>query len=150
MNSNLPASDKAAVVGAADPAVGTSAISTGWIAAKDFYQFLAVILAGTLGSSATLDAKLEQATDDSGTAAKDITGKAITQLTQADTDDSDKQALINLRPDELDGANGFTHFRLTITPATANSGAAGVVLGLEPRYAPASGFDAASVAEIVA
>ncbi|XBQ15807.1 MAG: hypothetical protein ABL308_12720 [Oceanicaulis sp.] len=149
MNSNLPPSDKVAVVGAASPAVGTSAISTGWIEAKNFYQFVAVVLAGALGSDATFDAKLEQATDNTGTGAKDVTGKSITQLTQAGTDDSNKQALIELSPDELDVANGFGHFRLTVTPAVANSGAAGIVLGLEPRYAPASGFDAASVAEIV-
>ncbi len=148
MNSNLPASDKAAVVGAADPAVGTSAISTGWIKAADFHQFMAVAMAGALGASATFDAKIEEASDDSGTGAQDLTGKTITQLTKAGDDDSNKQAIINLRPDEL--SEGFTHFRLTVTPAVANSGAAGVVLGLEPRYAPASGFDAASVAEIVA
>lgn len=150
MNVTLPASARAAVVGVVDPDVSAAgAHSTGWIAAKDFGSFMAIAMAGTLGSTATFDAKLEQATDASGTSAKDITGKAITQLTQAGTDDSDKQAIINLRPDELDVTNSFTHFRLTVTVATATSDAAAIVLGLDPRYGPASDNDLASVAEIV-
>jgi hypothetical protein len=38
---------------------------------------------GVLGASATVDAKLQQATDNSGTGVKDVTGKAITQLVKA-------------------------------------------------------------------
>jgi hypothetical protein len=40
---------------------------------------LAVLQSGALGTS-DLDAKLQQAKDSSGTGAKDVTGKAITQL----------------------------------------------------------------------
>ena len=147
MNTNLPASDKVAVLGAAGPAVGTAALTTAWVPVKDFYQMMAVILCGALGASATLDAKLEQAKDASGTDAADVEGKSIAQLTKAGSDD-DKQAVINFRPEDL--SEGFTHVRLRVAPAVANSGAAGVLLGLEPRYSPASGFDADSVAEIVA
>lgn len=150
MNATLLASDRAAVVGVIDPdATGASTVTTGWIAARDFHSFLAIVMAGTLGSSATLDAKLEQATSAAGAGAKDITGKAITQLTQAGTD-SDKQALINLSPNEMDVTNGFTHFRLSITVGTATSDAGGIVIGLDPRYGPASLADLASVDEIVA
>lgn len=150
MTAILRPSDQVAVVGNIDPdAYAASTVTTGWIAAKNFERFLAIIQAGTLGVSATVDAKLEQASDSSGTGAKDITGKAITQLTQAGTDD-DKQALINLRADELDVANAFTHFRLSVTVGTAASDAAGIVLGFGGRYQPASDNDAASVDEIVA
>lgn len=150
MNLNLKASEEVAVVGNIDPdAYTAAAYSTGWIAAKNFHEFLAIVQAGTLGASATLDGKLEQASDGSGTGAKDITSKSITQLTQAGTD-SDKQALINLRPSELDLDNGFTHFRLTITVGTATSDAGGIVLGLGPRTGPAQDNDAATVDEIVA
>jgi len=111
-------------------------------------QRAAIVMAGTLGSSATFDAKLEEATDDSGTGVQDITGKAITQLTQADTDESDQQAIINLANPEL--TDGFTHFRLTISVGTAASDGGAVVLGFDERYGPANENDAASVAEIVA
>ena len=150
MNPNLLPSDRAAIVGVIDPDVtAAGAVSTGWVAAKDFLTFMAIVFAGTLGSSATLDAKIEQASDASGTGAKDVTGKAIAQLTQAGTD-SDKQAIINVKQEDLDAANGFTHLRLTVTVGTASSDAGGVLLGFDPAYGPASDYDAATVGEIVA
>lgn len=149
-NANLLASDRAAIVGVIDPdATTASTVTSGWIAAADFHSFMAIVMAGTLGASATLDAKLEQATDSSGTGAKDISGKAITQLTKAGSDD-DKQAIINLLPEEMDVNNNFTHFRLSVTVATATSDAGGLVLGLDPRHDDASASDLASVDEIVA
>ncbi len=145
---NMP-SDVAAVVGVIDPdATAAGTVTTGWVEAADFSSLLAVVLAGTLGSSATVDAKIEQATDGSGTGAKDLSGSDITQLTQAGSD-SDKQALIQFRPDDLDVDNSFTHVRLSITVATATSDAGGVLLGFGPRYAPASDSDASTVDEIV-
>ncbi|MEC9433879.1 MAG: hypothetical protein VYD87_13330 [Pseudomonadota bacterium] len=142
-------SDRAAVVGSIDPdAYAASTVTTGWISAAAFNRFMAVVMAGDLGTSATLDAKLEQATNGSGSGAKDITGKAITQLTQAGTD-SNKQALINLEQAALDVDGGFTHFRLSMTIGTATSDAGGMVLGFDPAHGPASDHDAASVDEIV-
>jgi hypothetical protein len=146
----LKPSDRAAVVGVIDPDASTAATyTTGWISMSDFQSLMAVVMAGTLGSSATLDAKFEQASDSSGTGAKDVSGAAITQLTQGGTDESDKQAIINLSADDLDLANSFTHARFSMTVGTATSDAAALVLGFDPRYAPASDSDAASVAEIV-
>lgn len=147
---NALASEQVAVVGRIDPdATGASTVTSGWIAVEDFYNFAAIVQTGTLGTSATVDAKLEQATDSSGTSAKDITGKAITQLTQAGTDQSDKEAIINLKADEVDLANDFTHFRLSVTVGTATSDLGAIVLGVNPRYAPASDNDIAGVDEIV-
>lgn len=147
----LRPSDVAAIAAVIDPDVTpASTVTSDWVSMADFEKIMAIVLAGTLGSSATLDAKLEQATDSSGTGAKDISGKAITQLTQAGTDDSDKQAIINCRADELDVDNDFTHVRLSITVATATSDAGGMILGFNPRFGPASDNDLASVAEIVA
>jgi len=148
MENTLP-SDRAAIVGAIDPdAYTTGTYTTGWISGVDFERFMAVVMAGTLGTSATIDAKLEQASDGSGTGAKDVTGKAITQLVKASNDDD--QAVINLNVDELDIDGGFTHFRLSMTVGTATSDAAAFVLGFDARFAPASDSDAATVAEIVA
>jgi hypothetical protein len=147
---NAKPSEVVGIVGNIDPdAYAASTVTSGWIAAKNYQAFMAIVQAGALGSSATLDAKLQQASDGSGTGAKDITGKAITQLTQAGTDD-DKQAVINLRPEELDVDNGFTHFRLSMTVATATSDCGGIVLGLFPVRGPATGVDATTVDEVVA
>lgn len=147
---NSRASDRIAVLGAIDPDVYTaSTVTTGWISAAEFARFQAIVMAGTLGSSATLDAKIEQATSSAGAGAKDLAGKAIGQLTQAGTNESDKQAIINFRAADLDLAGDFTHFRLSMTVGTATSDAGAIVLGIDPRELPASDNDAASVAEIV-
>lgn len=143
-------SDRAAVVGVIDPdAYGTGTETTGWIDMASFNEIMAVVMAGTLGASATLDAKIEQAQDASGTGVKDVAGAAITQLTKAGSDD-DKQAIINLWAEDLDVDNDFTHVRLSMTVGTAASDAGAVVLGMCERYGPASDGDLASVAEIVA
>jgi len=136
----------AAVVKPDATAAGTA--TSGWISMAEFGQILAVVMAGDLGTNATIDAKLQQATNASGAGAKDITGKAVTQLTQAGTDKSNKQALINLRAEEIDRRNGFTHVRLSVTVATATSDLAAVVLGTRARYSPVA--QPAAVDQIVA
>ena len=144
----LKPSQRAGIVGVIDPQSASSAKSTGWIDASQFHNFLAIIMVGALGASGTVDAKLEQATDNSGTGAKDVTDKAITQLTKAGSDDN-KQVEIDLKQEDLDFDNDFQFFRLTITPATAASLIAGSVQGFDPRYGAASDNDAATVDEIV-
>lgn len=144
--SNLKPSDRAAVVAVINPASqGAGAVSTGWIAAKDYSWFLATVAAGVLGAAATLDAKIEQATSAAGAGAKDVTGKAITQLTKAGGDDN-KQALINVNQEDLDQAGGFTHIRLTLTVGVAASLVAATLAGFDAAYTPTN---AAGVAEVV-
>lgn len=146
---NVLGSEMVAVVGTIDPDVQTAgALTSDYGAAADFESMMAIIMAGTLGSSATLDAKLVQATDSSGTGSKDISGAAITQLTDGGSD-SDKQAIINVRPEDLDLDGGFTHVAITMTVGTATSDTGAILLGINPRYAPASDSDLTSVDEIV-
>lgn len=147
---NSLGSERAAVAAVIDPdAYAAGTVTSGWVDMGDFEQIMAVVMAGDLGSSATVDAKLEQATDSSGTGAKDVTGKSITQLTQAGSDDN-KQAIINCRGSELDMDNDFNHVRLSLTVGTATSDAGGVVLGMSSRFEPASDYDSSTVDEIVA
>ncbi len=151
MLTNVLPSEQAGVVATIDPDVYTAnAYSSDYVDMADFEMLMAVVSAGTLGSSATLDGKLEQATTSGGGGVKDITGKAITQLTQGGSDDSDKQAIINVRGSELDIAGGFRFVRLTVTVGTATSDVSGLILGFGPKHGPASDNDLASVAEIVA
>lgn len=146
---NANPSARAGVVGVIDPdAYAASTVTTGWISAAAFASFLAIIMAGDLGASATVDAKIEQATSAAGAGAKDVAGLAITQLTKAGTDDN-KQALINIQQSDLDLANGFTYFRLSMTVATATSDAGAIVLGFNPRSGAATASDLATVDEVV-
>jgi hypothetical protein len=146
MNPNIKPSEQATVAAVINPQSANSAQSSGWVSMATYEAIQALVVAGALGASATVDAKLQQAQDASGTGAKDITGKAITQLTKAGSDDN-KQAIINCYAQDLDVSGGFTHVRLTITPATAACLIAGVVLGHYARYQPAAA--AASVDEVV-
>ena len=145
---NAKASELLTVLATIDPvsqAAGT--VTTGWITVANHHGLLAVIQTGALGASATLDAKLQQATDSSGTGVKDITGKAITQIVKATGDN--KQALINVKPEELDTVNGFGFVRLSITVGVAASLTSAQLLGINPRFAPADAGNQAGVAQIV-
>ncbi len=144
---NSQPSERIALLGTIDPDANAAATFTSdWCDMTIFHAGLAVIEVGTLGASATIDAKLEEATDSSGTDAQDLTGKSITQLTQAGSD-SDKQALINLKSDELSAT--YTHVRISLTVGTATSDCSAVFFGVDPRYGPANDNDLASVDEIV-
>lgn len=140
-----------AIVGTVDPdanAAGTA--NSDWVDMKDFEYLVAIYMLGTLGALATIDGNLQQATDSSGSGAKAFSpAKAITQLTQAGTDD-DKQVILIARQDELDVAGGFDFVRAQLVTAVATSDSAVLVLGYYPTYGPASNFDLASVDEIVA
>lgn len=145
---NAKASELLAVLAAIDPvsqAAGT--VTTGWITVANHHALVAVIQTGVLGASATLDAKLQQATDGSGTGAKDITGKALTQIVKATGDN--KQAMINVKPEELDTVNGFGFVRLSLTVGVAASLVSALLLGANPRFASADTGNQAGVAQIL-
>jgi len=145
-NPNIKPNDRCTLIGIIDPDANTAAtLLTGAIDMANFESCMAIIMAGDLGTNATIDAKLTQATTSGGTY-KDVTGKAITQLTQAGTDDN-KQAIILCRSDELDVANGYRYVKLSMTTAVATSDSAAILLGLDARYQPPT--DATTVDEIV-
>jgi hypothetical protein len=125
---------------------GVGAAATAWVPVKNYHQLAAIINTGVLGTAATVDAKIQQAQDVSGTGAKDITGKAITQIVKATGDG--KQAIINFRTQELDINGGFTHVQLSVTVAAAAS-LVSAELVATPRYAPASALNPAAVVQIV-
>lgn len=148
MFTNAKPTEQVAVLGAISPssqAVG--AATSAWVSIAEFQQLLALVQTGTLGAAATVDAKLQQATDAAGTGAKDIAGKAITQIVKATGDNV--FAAINLNAEELDVEGGFGYVQLSVTVGTAASETAAQVFGFVPRYAPASDFNAAAVAEII-
>ena len=140
-------SEVAAVVSALDPASLTAnTYYSDWILADDFEQFMAIVLVGAITTNGTCDIAISQATDGSGTGAKDVV--AATQLTQAGSD-SNKQVVLQCRADQLDLAGGFRYLAVEIVTATAASIAGAVLLGFNPTYGPANDYDLASVDEIV-
>jgi len=148
MYPNAKISELVAVLDTIDPAsVAAGTVTTGWVSVSQCERLAAIINTGTLGASATVDAKLQQASDSSGTGAKDITGKAITQIVKATGDN--KQAVINLRAEELDINNAFSYVRLSITVGTAASVLGANLIGMTVKNYPASVNNNADVVQIV-
>jgi len=150
MNPNALPSESIAVVGTIDPDAYTAATYvTDYASLEKFESLMIILKVGEMQATSTVDAVVKQATDASGTSAKNLTtSKAITQLTAAGSDD-DKQVVINVRAEDLDMANSFDHVALSVTVGTAASDLDVTVLGVNPRYLPASDNDLASVDEIV-
>lgn len=148
MNPNVKLSEKIAVLATLDSAsVAASTVTSAYVSMANFHQLAALIKTGVLGASATIDAKLRQATDAAGTGVKDITGKAITQIVKATGDN--KQALIELHGAELDVNNGYSFVCLSVTVGVAASQLDATLIGSVPRFAPASASNQAGVLQIV-
>jgi hypothetical protein len=145
---NAKGSELLSVLATIDPASqAAGAASTGWVPVANYFGFLALVQTGVLGTLATVDAKLQQALDSSGTGAKDISGKAITQIVKATGDN--KQVLVNVKPEELDTVNGFAFVRVTVTVGVAASITSAQLLGVNPRYAPADVGNQAAVVQVI-
>lgn len=145
---NAKGSEQIAVLATINPASqGAGTANSGWVSMANVHRVMALIEVGTFGASATVDAKVQQAQDTSGTGAKDITGKALAQMLAAGG--NNKQAIINVEAQELDVANGFDCVQLSVTVGTAATGTSAVVLGVNPRFATADALNQAGVAQIV-
>ena len=145
---NAKGSELLSVLATLDPASqAVGAASTAWVPVASYFGLLAMVQTGVLGTSATVDAKVQQAQDSAGTGAKDISGKAITQIVKAMGDN--KQALINVKPEELDTVNGFDFVRVTVTVGVAASITSAQLLGVIPRYAPAEVDNQAAVVQVI-
>lgn len=143
---NIRFGEEFAIIGSIDPVdTATSAATSDWVAMNKWTRIAAIGLVGNL--TGTLDAKLQAATDSSGTGAADITGASITQLAAASGDN--KQFVIDI-PVTKTNLTTQTHVACVVTPTggTANLIAV-VIVGYIVRNAPVSSDDIASVAQIV-
>ena len=148
MYPNMKGSEELSILATIDPlSQGAGTVSTGWVNVANFHALLAVIQTGVLGVAATLDGKVQQAQDNVGTGVKDVATKAIVQIVKATGDN--KQALINLKPEDVDNINGFGFIRLSLTVGVAASLVSGQLLGVNPRYATADAFNQAGVVQII-
>lgn len=139
-------SESLAVVATIDPdAYDTGTQGTDSVDMRYHNRVMFIVMVGTLGTSGTVDFKVQESAD--GSTWSDLSGKAITQLTDAGTDD-DKQAIVEVAASEM-GA-GKRYLRGVLTIGTATSDAAVIAIAGQDRYPPASDYDLSSVDEIVA
>ena len=161
MTPNQLPTDGVALLTALDPVSSSAAQTSAWVAVQNFHSFLALVDVGAFGASATVDFKLMQAKDNSGTGSKALTNastgatKAITQLLAAGG--NNRQAFINARASDLDQLNGFGYIAMVLTVGTAASLVSAELLGFYPRFEPpvdsaanpAINLGASTVAQIV-
>ena len=143
-------SERAAVAGKIDPQsiAASTTVNSDWVDMRDFQEAMAVVQVGS--TDRTVDALIQEARDGSGTGAQTLTGKSVTQF--ATTDDN-KVTVINIKGEELTStpSNLYTHIRLQVTSGAGGTTTVvgGLVLGMKPKFGPASDDDLAAVKEIV-
>ena len=143
-------SEQLSVIATIDPdAYTAAAYDTDEIDMSNFRRVLFIVAVGTMASTSTVDFLVYGgATTNAGSHSTAVTGKAITQLTEAGTD-SDKQVLVEVTAEEC-AAQGLYFIEGTLTVGTASSDAAVIVLGEYAHYSHGSDHDLATVDEIVA
>jgi uncharacterized membrane protein len=147
-------SETLAIVSVIDPDAYTTGTHLGDAIDMSVHRRIMVIVSvGTFvtgGTAGTVTCVLTEATTSSGTY-RQISGKSITALTRAGTDD-DKQAIINLSADELSA--GYRYVKVSMRVNVKGADAASIALAGQSRYADAAASttycDLASVDEIVA
>ncbi len=115
--------------------VAPGTITSDRVDAGYYHRMFLYVDVGDIVATGTVDIKLTQATTAAGAGVKDITGKAITQLTQAGGD-SDSIVGIELRAEELDVNNGFNWVGVVIVVGTAAAELSAVLMKIIPRYEP--------------
>ena len=148
MTPNAKPSEHLSLLASIDPvSTGPGTVTTGWVSAANFFAFMAIVSVGVFGAGATFDAKFQQALDNVGTGAKDVVGKAITQLVAAGG--NNRQAILNMKAADLDVEGQFKFVRLSVAAGTAASQLAAYLIGAYPRYEDGAQFNQAGVAQVV-
>ena len=106
-------------------------VNGAWIDMQNFHEATFVIQTGTLGASGTINAKIEEATDDIGTGASDIAAKFISTITTDDT-----SQYISVFTDDMDKNNNYRYLRAVVTISVADSAMSVVSLRSEAHHAP--------------
>ncbi len=148
MQGNLNPSDRTAVVGvipAQQAAAGT--VVSNWVDMRNLFGALASLNLGVLGAGATVDAKIEQATDANGAGMKPVPGLALAQIVKAGGDN--RQAAINVRQEDLDKNGGFRFVRVSVTVGTAATFLSATLLGFDLRYGAGAANNLGTVAQTV-
>lgn len=114
---------------------GIATVNSAWVSLASYHRAVLVINVGDMVATATLDVSLRQASDGTGTGTKAITGKAITQLTQAGGD-GNQILVIELQTEELDVDGGFENVGVRHVVAAAAVEMGWTLFGIQPRYAP--------------
>jgi len=119
----------------ANKAVATH--NTDWLDMRDHHRAQFIVIVGEMAAGATVDFKLQEATDSDGSGAQDIDGKSITQLTQAGGD-ANSICVVEIQAEEMDVADDFRYLRGVLTVGSDTAYASVIPLRGPTRLAPVS------------
>lgn len=140
--------EELALVSTLDPvSQGAATVTSDVVDMRVFRRIIFILSVGAMTASSTVDMVIKGDSASGGSFTTTVTGKAITQLTQAGTD-ANKQVIIEVTAEEL-AAQGFRYCRASVTVAAAASLISLVALGARARYESAAEYDLASVDEII-
>lgn len=139
---NETLSERLALVATIDPQlVDNATVTSDWVPMAQLRRVLFTLLLGA--TDTTVNAKLQRASDNTGSDAEDVSGKAITQL-GASADN--RQAQLEMSAAEM-GTFGYVRLSVTVSDGTSGAQVAAVGIGTDARYAPARTLRLSSVAE---
>lgn len=118
-----------------NPASQTVEQNTSRVNVGNYHRFGILLSVGAMAGGATLDMDIEQHNAAAGGTTKNITGKSITQLTQAGGD-GNCLVWVEVQCEELDVDGGFHWVSAEVTPANAAVIFGVVVFGYIPRFPP--------------
>lgn len=150
------ASDRIAVVARVSPnALTAAAYTTDVIDMSKWRRVAAVLATGDVGNNGTVAVTAQANTSNSASGGTTISGKAFTSSNftgsgSGTAGGSYHEGVIEVSDEDVrDALDNARYLYFTLTVGTATSDATLIVLGLEPRYAPASDNDLSSVLEII-
>lgn len=150
------ASDRIAVVARVSPnALTAAAYTTDVIDMSKWRRVAAVLATGDVGNNGTVAVTAQANTSNSASGGTTISGKAFTASNftgsgSGTAGGSYHEGVIEVSDEDVrDALDNARYLYFTLTVGTATSDATLIVLGLEPRYAPASDNDLSSVLEII-
>jgi len=136
-------SERVAIVGAISPVNGNNTTTlTDAVDMSKWQEAMFILQSGVIDQ--VVDFKLTSSTASGGTY-QDIPSKSITQW--AATKDN-KQAIINLKSEEMIAGDRYVKGSVTVGNGTSSLISA-VCLGMKPRFAPANDDDLAGVDQII-
>lgn len=125
--------DMAPLVSYNADSLGAGTTTSTYVDMENYHRGWLYLNVGDMQAGATLDVALLQATSAAGAGSKAITGKSITQLTQAGGD-GDDLLCIELQSEELDVDGGFKFVAVQVVVANANVELAWTFFGTRSRY----------------
>jgi hypothetical protein len=122
------------------PVSSAIAVNGAWVEVGDFVEIVVTVQIGLIAATGVFNLDVNQATDATGTGAKNVTdaaGNDVAITALADTDD-DVDIVIVIRNEYLDVNGGFNFVRVTATPSVAASLLAFQVYGVRAAQQPVS------------